>query len=167
MSRDTWVNRLLAGCIFEGSAVRTADELNASVILLALDQGWQGDVANGDPADRDALFGLAQDTNGWADDADDSDRLAEASANAVEWMNGEPSIVPAGYALSFDDGLYCSKVTCGNCECHNEECAACVREFNEATGAVGDDHPGESLADVEAWDARDEWISDNSTSEEH
>jgi hypothetical protein len=91
------------GCIFAGSSTRTADDLNACVILLACDEGWS--EHGGARQDAEALF--RQDTRTgcyWADDPDVSEYLAEAARDAEEWLNEH--IAPTGYSFSFDDGFY-------------------------------------------------------------
>jgi hypothetical protein len=88
-----------AGCIFAGSSNRTADELNASVVLLAMEQGWT-------PADASELRDLVESTDGWLDSDDDSQWLSDESLAADQWLTEH--IAPEGYVFHFDDGFYLS-----------------------------------------------------------
>ena len=85
------------GCIFEGASVRTADELNAVVILLALNEGWAPNYA---PELRDTAEGVT----GWMDDDDDAECLADESRQAEEWLNEH--VAPEGHSFRFDEGFY-------------------------------------------------------------
>lgn len=85
-----------AGCIFAGASHRTADELCAAVILLALDEGW-------DPADATDLRTVAESADGWLDNADDAQWLGDESYQAEAWLNEH--VAPEGYVFTFDEGF--------------------------------------------------------------
>lgn len=84
------------GCWFAGASSRTADELNACVVLAAMRYGWT-------PDDASELRTLAESTDGWADDPDDGQWLSDAGWQAMEYLD---SVAPDGYAFTFDDGFY-------------------------------------------------------------
>lgn len=90
-----------AGTIYEGASVRTADELNATVILLAAENGW--DHGGARPI-AEKLLG--QETNTgvlWCEDSDDSESLTEAAQEACDWLT--EYVAPEGYSFAFDEGF--------------------------------------------------------------
>lgn len=97
-----------AGCLFEGSSTRSADELNMLVVELAADNGWPAT----DKATREHLHELSErlwrieSHSGvlWFEDPDDSDAIADAARDAADWLNEH--IAPEGYVFEFDDGFY-------------------------------------------------------------
>jgi hypothetical protein len=97
------VEPLAVGRIFEGSAARTGDELNAAVVLLALDRGWQPTPSECWHRSPDALRRTVRAVSGWFDNGDDSDALHAVADSAVEWL-GEHA-TPAGHVIVWDDGL--------------------------------------------------------------
>jgi hypothetical protein len=101
MSTTTrWVPGEKQGCIFAGASNRTADSLNACVILLAMEEGWEDHP----PAVHQELKALAQATHGWCDEDDDSQWLSDEVRTAEEWLNEH--VAPEGWAFQFDDGFY-------------------------------------------------------------
>lgn len=88
------------GCIFAGASNRTADELNACVIDLAFDEGWKLDSAEVEAE----LRTLVENTDGWLDDADDSQWLTDEARSAQDWLNEH--IAPEGHYFTFDEGFY-------------------------------------------------------------
>lgn len=97
------VEPLPAGRIFEGSAARTGDELNAAVVLEALARGWAPEPAECWHDSPDTLRRAARDVSGWLDDETASEALTYAADNALVWL-GEHA-VPAGHVIVSDDGI--------------------------------------------------------------
>lgn len=97
------VEPLPVGRIFEGSAVRTGDELNAAVVLLALDRGWQPTPGECWHRSPDALRRTVRAVSGWFDNGDDSDALLAVADSAVQWL--DEHAVPPGHVIVWDDGL--------------------------------------------------------------
>jgi len=96
-----------AGCIFAGSSHRTADDLNACVILLACDEGWSDH--DGARVVAEDLFKQDEPTGCyWADDSDNSEWLSSGALAAEEWLNEH--VAPEGYWFEFDDGFYLTNV---------------------------------------------------------
>lgn len=90
------------GMILEGSSTRTADDLHAAVILLAVGEGW--DTPDGAEIDARDLY--AQDAPRgvyWAQDVELGDALAEGAELATMWL--DEHIAPEGYGFVFDDGF--------------------------------------------------------------
>lgn len=88
-----------AGRILEGSAVRTADELNVMIARTALTRGWK-------PADIKEVEALLSDWRARAQGPGDfqvSTDLEVTADDALEWLN--ENAVPDGYTLVLDDGL--------------------------------------------------------------
>ncbi len=94
-----------AGCIFNGSSTRTADELNADVVLLALGEGWVDDDAK-ELARK--FYDLPTNVR-WFDDQEDSETMSFFSDEAVDWLN--EFIAPEGFWFEFDDGFYLNEET--------------------------------------------------------
>jgi hypothetical protein len=94
---------LPAGRIFEGSAVRTGDELNAAIVLEALARGWAPEPAECWHRSPDALRRTVQAVSGWLDNGDDADALLAVADSALEWL-GEHAI-PPGHVIVCDDGV--------------------------------------------------------------
>lgn len=94
---------LAPGRIFDGSAVRTGDELNAAVTLEALSRGWAptlGECWHDSPED---LQHAARAVSGWLDDETAFDAFAHAAGHALAWL-GEHA-VPVGHVIVSDDGI--------------------------------------------------------------
>lgn len=91
-----------AGCIYAGANTRTADELNALTIKLAVDEGWDDRDARID-ADE-VLAQYAPHGVLWSDDPELSEAVAESAERAVGWLTEH--VAPEGYVFEFDDGLY-------------------------------------------------------------
>lgn len=85
-----------AGTIYEGSSVRTADQLNACVVLLAAEEGWDHDGARPIAEKLDSV-------GRWFDDPDDSEALTEAADKAIDWLS--ENVAPEGYFFALSDGL--------------------------------------------------------------
>jgi hypothetical protein len=79
----------------------TADETNAFVILEAIEYGWE-------PSDLDELRTLAENTDRWTDDPDDSEWLTEMSDRALDYLS---SYCPPGTWYGFDGDM-------GHVGCH-------------------------------------------------
>lgn len=99
-----WLPGEQHGCIFAGASNRTADNLNACVILLAMENGWE----SGPAAFHQELKVLAQNTHGWCDEPDDSQWLSDEARSAEEWLNEH--VAPEGWSFEFDDGFYLCKI---------------------------------------------------------
>jgi hypothetical protein len=97
------VEPLPVGRIFEGSAVRTGDELNAAVVGLALSYGWAPTPAECWHDSAEDLRRAAQNVSGWLRDDDAAEALTFAADNALTWL-GEHA-VPPGHVIVSDDGV--------------------------------------------------------------
>jgi len=97
------VEPLPVGRVFEGSSVRTGDELSAAVVLAALGRGWAPGPAECWHGSAAALRRAAEEVSGWLEDAEASEALAYAAESAVVWL-GEHA-VPAGHVIVGGDGV--------------------------------------------------------------
>lgn len=92
-----------AGCIYQGSSTRSADELNVLVVQLAAENGWWVDEET--RALCAALWRIESHSGVlWFEDSDDSDAITDAARDAADWLNER--IAPEGYVFEFDDGFY-------------------------------------------------------------
>jgi hypothetical protein len=94
-----------AGTIFEGSAVRSSEELSLAVIRYAFEKGMPAhEVANAFNAQE---FDLADKSAAESDDATAyewfGDNLNDLSDVAVEWLT--KNVAPDGFSFVWDDGL--------------------------------------------------------------
>ena len=94
-----------AGTIFDGSAVRTSEELSLAVIRYAFEMGMPAhEVANAFNAQE---FDLADKSAAESDDATAyewfGDNLNDLSDVAVEWLSA--NVAPDGFSFVWDDGL--------------------------------------------------------------
>src|SRR5829696_4191895 len=94
------VEPLPVGRIFEGSAVRTGDELHAVVVLAALGRGWAPTPPECWHDSPDALRRAVEAVSGWLDDDDAAEALTHAAEGALSWL-GEHA-VPDGYVIVSD-----------------------------------------------------------------
>jgi hypothetical protein len=83
---------LTPGCLIEGSAVHTAEEVDRLTCQMAIGMGWNA------PSDvTGALAAEAPD-----DDEDFHQNLSEMASEAVDFIN---DVLPTGMYATFDDGL--------------------------------------------------------------
>lgn len=97
-----------AGCWLAGASNRTADELSADIIRVAIDRGMVDDTtAKETLAEFDELPSDPVSGTKWVDDWRFSDRLHFDSNRALDWLND--FVAPSGYSFELDDGLYLFK----------------------------------------------------------
>lgn len=97
----------MAGTVFDGSALRTADELCLAVIRFAFEQGMpSASYASENP--NSCTFDLADKQE--AESRDDAqaiewfgDSIGDMANAAQEWLNTD--IAPEGYSFVWDDGF--------------------------------------------------------------